>query len=65
MKAVIDWAKGKGVEWKLDLNSHKDEFGDGIRLSKDRKMSLVTKLDKGTSPVILRVYITSFEVEKK
>lgn len=65
VKAIIDWAHGMEAKWKLNINRHADEFGDGIRLPNNRKLSLVTKLDKGTAPVIVRVYITSFEVEKK
>lgn len=66
VKATIDGPLGNMAEVFLNMKRSTDAgFNSGIQLTEDRRMSLVAKLDEGTVPVILRVYITSYEVENK
>jgi len=66
VNAIITHAHGIAAEVLLDIKkNNRGEFSSAISMSEDRKMALVAKIEKGTVPVILRVYITSYEVNNK
>ena len=62
VQATIDFKHGKNANLSWE-NAFKPGLTGGIRLPEDRLLSLVTNLKPETIPVIISVYMTSYEIQ--